>query len=809
MTLATPACEIPRTPRQTGASLQDSLPARYSAGVRVLSVLAFTYVAFAFVNGRMLHWFEGADGEAPLWLSHWTEYVVILAFGIWRTVAERNAYTRKRLAFLTGAVAVFWWIIPDFLRLPEPYIGALPGQPVFPQIHAPGTLTFFGVLLLVLLFGRRVVCGWNCPCVGIRETVGFAFRERTLRSGKAWNWRYTKWFFFALYMTAFVLILFSGTAYVSPFYSGFLALVAVTYFGSFFIAPLTGNRFYCRYLCPYGATFGLLNHIGFYGIRMNKDACIDCRRCEQVCDMGIPVWRQGKEHGRVTGLEDCMGCGRCVVSCPTDALEFRDVRNEFLPKLRMNGSYLLKRSGPPEIPPRLEPPKRLAAERRQDWQEDCQPLSLEDAMAQARRCLDCGVPGCQNACPLHNRIPEWLEALGHGDVEGAATISHSTSNLPEICGTLCPSYRLCEGGCTLNAKDGPVTIGTLERFVTDEAFRRGWQPRGQDLPANGKSVAVIGAGPAGLACADELNKAGFDVTVFDKRNEIGGLLTYGVPSFKLDKAAVKRRKNLLEKAGIHFELGVDVDAELLRRLIDGSHAVFLGTGAQRSSAANIPGQDLKGVIDGLAYLSTVNASQLDASISAPNLAGKRVLVLGGGDTAMDCARSAVRQGASRVMVAYRRGPERMRASPKEIAAAREEGVDFIFHEAPQAFVGEDKLEGVGFRAEDGRLENLHACDVAIVAFGQEAERADWLNQHGIATDTRGLIKTDENGRTTHPRVFAGGDASHGPNLVVTAVAAGRRAGQAMASAISSSLDTGSGVCRKDLQRDRRPVHASL
>lgn len=168
------------------------MPSHYSTGVRALSMLAFTYVAFAFVNGRFLHWFEGADGEAPLWLSQWTEYVVILVFGAWRTLAEQNSYTRKRLAFLTASVAIFWWAIPDFLRLPEPYIGALPGQPIFPQIHAPGTLTFFGILLLVLLFGRRVVCGWNCPCVGIRETVGFAFRERTLRSETAWHWRYTK-----------------------------------------------------------------------------------------------------------------------------------------------------------------------------------------------------------------------------------------------------------------------------------------------------------------------------------------------------------------------------------------------------------------------------------------------------------------------------------------------------------------------------------------------------------------------------------------------------------------------------------------
>ncbi|MBT3991434.1 MAG: 4Fe-4S binding protein [Rhodospirillaceae bacterium] len=350
MLSATPT-KRPRKPRKSGGNSQDSLPSRYSSNVRALSMLAFAYVVFAFINERFLHWFLNGDGEAPIWLSHWTEYAIILAFGIWRTLAEKNAYTRKRLGFLTFAVAIFWWAIPDFLRLPEPHMGTLPGQAIFPQIHAPGTLTFFGILLLVLLFGRRIVCGWNCPCVGIRETVGFAFREKTPRSDTAWHWRYTKWFFFALYMIVFVLVMFSGTAYVSPVYSGFLALVGVTYFGSFFIAPLTGNRFYCRFLCPYGATFGLLNHIGFYGIRMDTEACIDCSLCEQVCDMGIPVSRQGQEFGRVTGLEDCMGCGRCIVACPTDALEFRDVRNEFFPKLRMDGSHLLKRAAPPIIKP--------------------------------------------------------------------------------------------------------------------------------------------------------------------------------------------------------------------------------------------------------------------------------------------------------------------------------------------------------------------------------------------------------------------------------------------------------------------------
>jgi ferredoxin len=541
----------PRAPRPAGGGAQDSMPSRYSAGIRALSMLAFAYVVFAFVNARMLHWFEGSDGEPPVWLSHWTEYGVILGFGIWRTLSERNPYTRKRLGFLTAAVAVFWWLLPSYLRIPEPFVGALPGVPVLPQLHAPGTLTFFITLLLVFLFGRRVICGWNCPCVGIRETVGFAFRDRTVRSDTAWRWRHTKWVFFALYLGVFALVMIPGAPYVSPVYSAFLGIVAVTYFGSFFVAPLVGNRFYCRYLCPYGATFGLLNHVGFYGIRMDRDKCVDCRRCEQVCDMGIPVWGQGKEHGRVTGLEDCMGCGRCVVSCPTDALEFRDFRNEFMPRLRMNASYLLKRSEPPELKPRIDPPKRPAGERRRDWREDRRAPTLAEARAQASRCLDCGVPGCRDACPLHNRIPEWMEALAQGDVERAAAIGGSTSNMPEICGALCPKERLCEGGCTLRPHEGAVTIGALEQFVQEEASRQGWRPERPTSPPTGGAAAVIGAGPAGLACADELNKAGVSVTLYDRNETAGGLLSHGVPPLKLAHDAVARRASPRRRLGDH------------------------------------------------------------------------------------------------------------------------------------------------------------------------------------------------------------------------------------------------------------------
>ena len=784
--IATPthSPEKPREARAAPPSGQDSMPSRYPAGVRALCMVAFAYVVFAYINGRLLHWFEGPDGEAPIWLSHWTEYGVIVAFGVWRTLSERNPHTRRRLAFLTVAVGILYWVFPAYLRIPEPYVGTLPGQPFLPQLHTPGTLTFFATLLLVFLFGRRLICGWNCPCVGIRETVGFAFRTDTPRSDRAWRWRHLKWFFFVLYMIVFALIVIPGSPYVSPIYRGFLALLVVPYFATLLLSPLIGNRSWCRFGCPYAATFSLLNKVGFFGVAMDRDRCIDCRRCEQVCDMVIPIWKQGKATGRITAIEECMGCGRCIVSCPTDALEFRDIRNRFLPNLRMNGSHLLWRSEPPALPPRIEAPMRPASERKADWHEDLRPLTLEAAVAAAGRCIDCGVPGCRNACPLENRIPEWLEALAAEKVEAAAAILHTTSNFPEICGTVCPQHRLCEGGCTLEAAGGPVTIGALERFVISEALQRGWRPPPPIARANGKTAAMIGAGPAGMACADELNKAGFQVTVYDKRGEAGGMLAYGAPSFRLDKSIVVGRRALLQDAGVRFEFGVEVDETTMDRLVQSNDAVFLGMGAQASRPAELPGRALAGVFDGLSYLFAVNADSLGESASSPEMRGKRVLVLGGGDTAIDSARSAVRQEAASVTVAYRRGPEKMRASPEEVALASEEGVGFAYHKAPLEFVGTGSVEGVRFAADNGRGGETLPCDVAIVAIGMLAAPPDWLGRLGIATDAGGLIEVDDSGRTTNPKVFAGGDNTHGPDLVVTAVAAGRRASRGILSATS-------------------------
>jgi glutamate synthase (NADPH/NADH) small chain len=755
---------IVHAPRESEADAQDLLPRRYPLAVQVFAFAAFTLAFAGWLNESWLMLFEN-----PIWLNHYTEYAIILGFGVWRIAAERNRYTRRRLIVLVSAVTLLWWLIPWLWPFFEPYVGYLWGQPVFPAVHMPGTVTFFLVLGAVLLFGRRVICGWNCPCVGIRETVGFAFRDRTVRGPWAWRLRHTKWFFFVFYVGVMVVTQYPPNSWSVSFVGLFYLIVGLTYFGTFFVAPITGNRFYCRYLCPFGATFGLLNHAGFYDIRLDKNRCNDCRRCEQVCDMGIPVWEQGKQHGRITGIEDCMGCGRCVVSCPTDALEIRDVRNLFRPGLVQNGSHLMKKS-PAAVAPRVEPASRAPAERVRDGNEIYLRPSLDEIRRQAARCLDCGVPGCRNACPLGNRIPDWLQAAARGAASEAAAIMHSTSAFPEICGRLCPQHRLCEGACALARNGGAVTIGAIESAIADAALAEGFEPP-RPATRNGRRVAVVGSGPAGLVCADFLNRAGVAVTVYDRAPEIGGLLANGVPPFKLEREVLARRKAQLEAAGIRFVLGTEVDGAHLALLIVNHDAVFLGMGAHTPRPVELPGSGLEGVHQALAWLGASNSGRGGA------LGGKRILILGGGDTAMDAARAAVRAGASTVTIAARGHESKLRASPRDLKAAREEGVRFHLMHRPLAIEGHGAVSGVRFATPQG--EHVEPADAVVLAFGFEPHAPHWLAAHGIAVSNDGRIETDAGGRTTHATVYAGGDGAHGPNLVVTAMADGRRAAEAI------------------------------
>ena len=425
-----------------------------------------------------------------------------------------------------------------------------------------------------------------------------------------------------------------------------------------------------------------------------------------------------------------------------------------------------------------------------------------DCGDQAARCIDCGNPYCSWGCPLGNRIPQWLKLAQDGRIEDAASLMHETNPLPEICGRVCPQDRLCEGACTLEDTNfGAVTIGAIERWVTDMAIARGWRPPGAE-PSNGKRVAIVGAGPAGLAAADRLARAGVAVVVFDRYEEIGGLLTFGIPPFKLDKDVVRTRRGLLEELGVRFQLKTEIGRDIaFATLLAEFDAVFLGTGAYTEVDAGLPGQQLLGVQRALPFLIAnvrrlLGSEQGDAAL--PDLAGKRVVVLGGGDTAMDCVRSSVRLGAAQVSCVYRRDAANMPGSRREVKYAGDEGVQFLFNRQPLEIVG-DESGATGVRVVTTRLvpdghgrsrpeevpgsEEIIPADIVLQAFGFQASPASWFADHGIGIETNGRLIVGGSPRlpyqTTHPKVFAGGDNVRGADLVVRAVFDGREAAGAM------------------------------
>lgn len=425
------------------------------------------------------------------------------------------------------------------------------------------------------------------------------------------------------------------------------------------------------------------------------------------------------------------------------------------------------------------------------------------AVGQAERCLDCGNPYCEHACPVHNYIPDWLKLVQDGRLFEAATLMHETNPLPEICGRVCPQDRLCEGACTLEQTDfGAVTIGSIERSITDEAFRQGWRPDLSGVVETGRRVAVVGAGPAGLSCADRLRRAGIAVDVFDRQREIGGLLTFGIPPFKLDKTVIRTRREVLEGMGVRFHLNVEIGRDIaFEQLLADYDAVFLGTGAYTFVDGELPGRELDGVHDALPFL-VANANRLldDQPVpSALDLNGKHVVVLGGGDTGMDCNRTSIRLGAASVTCVYRRDEASMPGSRREVGYSREEGVEFLFHRQPLALLGEHgKLRGVRVVTTElvadghGRPRPRHVggsetelrADVVIQAFGFRPSPPAWCAKHGIELDASGRIRAGGAGalpfQTGHPRVFAGGDNMRGADLVVRAVHDGREAAAAIA-----------------------------
>ena len=451
---------------------------------------------------------------------------------------------------------------------------------------------------------------------------------------------------------------------------------------------------------------------------------------------------------------------------------------------------------------RFDPNKKNIEERKINFVEIYGDYNQPEASNQSHRCLDCGNPYCEWKCPVHNYIPDWLKLVNEGNILEAADLCHQTNSLPEMCGRVCPQDRLCEGACTLNDGFGAVSIGNIEKYITDKALEMGWKPDLSNRKWTKKKVAIVGAGPAGIGCADILIRAGIKCDVYDKQSEIGGLLTFGIPEFKLEKSVVRRRRKILEEMGIKFHLNKEVGKDIsFKKLHEGYDAVFLGMGTYTSLEGGFQGEGLPQVHKAIDYLIG-NTNHLLKVKQEPvdyiNLKGKNVVVLGGGDTAMDCNRTAIRQGANSVSCLYRRDEKNMPGSRREVVNAQEEGVKFEFNTQPIAIIGNDKVEGVktiqtklGAPDQNGRRvpvpipgsEKIYPADEVVIAFGFRASPADWFKDFNIKTNNAGLVEAPEKQelkfQTSNPKIFSGGDMVRGSDLVVTAIWEGREAAKSI------------------------------
>ncbi|MGM3176012.1 formate-dependent uric acid utilization protein AegA [Dickeya lacustris] len=596
----------------------------------------------------------------------------------------------------------------------------------------------------------------------------------------------------------------------------------------------------CASVCP---TQALVKHQG--GVQLQAEKCIGCKTCVLACPFGaISVEPQTQYNTpRQHTLADSMLAHKCdlcidrpqgqacVEACPTNALRF--VNEAALEEQRRAKQLRTAQAGLPGTMrgtptlaglschpldthknwPRRDAVKKPLTQRKTTFDEIYHGFSPEQTHDQASRCLHCGQHAiCEWTCPLHNNIPALLDLVQQGRILDAVELSHRTSSLPEICGRVCPQDRLCEGACTLGKGFGAVTIGNIERYITDTAIAMGWKPDLSHVAATGKRAAIVGAGPAGLACADVLARHGVQAVVFDRHPEIGGLLTFGIPAFKLDKSVLTYRRDMFSAMGIEFRLNTEVGRDIsMTQLLEEFDTVFLGVGTYRSMKANLEHEDAPGVYDALPFLiaNTKHVMGLPALPDEPyvSMEGKRVVVLGGGDTAMDCLRTSIRQGATSVTCAYRRDEANMPGSRKEVKNSREEGVEFLFNVQPvniclnddgavcgvsliRTEMGEPDASGRRRPKPIAGSEFIQPADAIITAFGFQSHSMPWLQEAHITLNQWGHItaaphdaakKTAKNQpcQTNHQRVFAGGDAVRGADLVVTAIADGRYAAQGM------------------------------
>lgn len=441
---------------------------------------------------------------------------------------------------------------------------------------------------------------------------------------------------------------------------------------------------------------------------------------------------------------------------------------------------------------RVNPKKRAINERIKDFREVYEVFEPNEASLQADRCVQCGDPYCHNRCPLHNYIPQWLKATAEGNLELAFKLSNESSPFPEVMGRICPQDRLCEGQCTLNEGYGAVTIGAVETFISEEGFKRGLKPEFPKKMTN-KKVAIIGSGPAGLSAAAFLLRAGIVPHIYEKEDRAGGLLTYGIPGFKLDKKIIQRRVDWMMESGMKLYLNSEVGKDVtFDYLLENYDAVFIGIGAKKSRMPNIAGENAKGAMPAMKFLVNVQKKLFgdDYNQEAVNVKDKKVVVIGGGDTAMDCIRTSIREGAKKVICAYRRDVKSMPGSKKEYQNALEEGCEFVFNAAPKEVITDENNKVVGIKLiktiSNGRkLEEIKGsefrmdADVVIFALGFSNTPLEFLSKNGIETNDWGAVIVDENYETTKPGVYAGGDCKRGADLVVTAAYDGREAAKSM------------------------------
>ena len=443
------------------------------------------------------------------------------------------------------------------------------------------------------------------------------------------------------------------------------------------------------------------------------------------------------------------------------------------------------------------PPKREVGTRKEDFNEIYKEFINNKASEQSSRCSQCGVPFCQIHCPLSNNIPDWLKLTAEGRLKEAYELSQSTNNMPEVCGRICPQDRLCEGNCVIEQSGhGTVTIGSVEKYITDNAWEQGWVNPIKVKNEKSQSIGIIGAGPAGLAAAEQLRKSGYQITVYDRYDRAGGLMIYGIPNFKLEKFVVERRTKLLEEGGIkfvqNFEVGKDATLEQLRKKHD---ALLIATGVYKAREIDLPGKDLGNIFPAMEFLTASNKKGLGDKVElfdngTLNAEGKNIVVIGGGDTAMDCVRTSIRQKAKSVKCLYRRDKENMPGSAREVANAEEEGVEFVWLSSPKEFIGTNKVEGLmvdkiklGEPDDSGRRKpeiqnNSHfniKADIVIKALGFDPENLPKLfGSEDLQVTKWGTLKTDfDTMETNLPGVFAAGDIIRGASLVVWAIKDGR------------------------------------